>query len=132
MDIWYADLGDQNGTCETKGIRPVLIISNDISNRCAPVVTVLPMTKEVKRLDLVAHVVEGKSMIMAEQITVIDHIKPFRGDEKIQYDLDNLQALCKKHHDEKTGRFDSHPEYKVLTTANVLQFTRQNGYRESC
>lgn len=44
--------------------------------------------------------------------TVIDHIIPFRGDEKLQYDLDNLQALCKKHHDMKTGRYDSHPEYK--------------------
>lgn len=75
MDIWFADLGGQNDTCETKGIRPVLIISNDISNRCAPVVTVLPMTREIKRLDLIAHVVEGESMIMAEQITTIDKNK---------------------------------------------------------
>lgn len=43
---------------------------------------------------------------------VVDHIVPFRGDEKMQYDPDNLQALCKRHHDEKTGRQDSHPEYK--------------------
>lgn len=75
MDVWFADLGNQNDTCETKGIRPVLIISNDISNRCAPVVTVIPMTREIKRLDLVAHVVEGDSMIMAEQITTIDKRK---------------------------------------------------------
>lgn len=43
---------------------------------------------------------------------VIDHRIPFRGDETLKYDLDNLQPLCKYHHDLKTGRYDSHPEYK--------------------
>lgn len=44
--------------------------------------------------------------------TVIDHIKPFRGDERLQYDPDNLQPLCKACHDRKTGKYDSHPEYR--------------------
>lgn len=43
--------------------------------------------------------------------TIVDHIKPFRGDKTLQYDLNNLQPLCKHHHDIKTGRYDSHPEY---------------------
>jgi 5-methylcytosine-specific restriction protein A len=44
--------------------------------------------------------------------TVVDHIKPFRGDEKLKYDLNNLQPLCKACHDKKTGEFDSRPEYR--------------------
>lgn len=44
--------------------------------------------------------------------TVVDHIHPFRGDEKLKYDPANLQALCKACHDKKTGTFDSHPIYK--------------------
>lgn len=47
-----------------------------------------------------------------EPATVIDHITPFRGDEELKYRLDNLQPLCKYHHDKKTGTSDSHPEYK--------------------
>ena len=44
--------------------------------------------------------------------TLIDHIRPFRGEERLEYGRDNLQALCKHHHDEKTGKYDSHPEYR--------------------
>jgi 5-methylcytosine-specific restriction protein A len=44
--------------------------------------------------------------------SVIDHIKPFRGDEELKYDLSNLQPLCKACHDKKTGLHDTHPEYK--------------------
>ncbi len=48
---------------------------------------------------------------VATPATVVDHIQPFRGDVKLQYDLSNLQALCKKCHDKKTGLYDSHPTY---------------------
>lgn len=44
--------------------------------------------------------------------TVVDHIKPHRGDPKLFWDPDNWQALCKKCHDKKTGEYDSRPEYK--------------------
>ena len=44
--------------------------------------------------------------------TVVDHIIPHRGDEKLFWDRDNWQALCKEHHDRKTGTEDSKPEYR--------------------
>ena len=44
--------------------------------------------------------------------TVVDHIKPHRGDDRLMWDEDNWQALCKKCHDKKTGTRDSAPEYK--------------------
>lgn len=43
--------------------------------------------------------------------TVVDHIKPHRGDTKLFWDQDNWQALCKPCHDKKTWREDSNPEY---------------------
>ena len=45
--------------------------------------------------------------------TVVDHIKPHRGDPELFWDRDgNWQALCKRCHDRKTGLEDSRPAYK--------------------
>jgi len=44
--------------------------------------------------------------------TVVDHIKPHRGDRELFWDQSNWQALCKAHHDKKTGLEDSRPTYQ--------------------
>ena len=36
--------------------------------------------------------------------TVVDHIKPHRGNELLFYDARNLQSLCKLHHDSTKQR----------------------------
>ena len=36
--------------------------------------------------------------------TVVDHVEPHRGDWTKFIDRDNLQSLCKHHHDQKTAR----------------------------
>ena len=36
--------------------------------------------------------------------TVVDHIKPHRGDWQLFVDPTNHQSLCKHHHDQKTAR----------------------------
>lgn len=36
--------------------------------------------------------------------TVVDHVKPHRGDWALFVDKTNLQSLCKHHHDRKTAR----------------------------
>lgn len=38
--------------------------------------------------------------------TVVDHIKPHKGDEELFYDFNNLQSLCKSCHDRKTAKED--------------------------
>jgi len=38
--------------------------------------------------------------------SVADHIKPHKGDPKLFYDADNLQSMCKQHHDRKTAKED--------------------------
>lgn len=38
--------------------------------------------------------------------TVVDHIKPHKGDQKLFWSVDNWQSMCKAHHDAKTARED--------------------------
>ena len=44
--------------------------------------------------------------------TVVDHIKPHRGDAKLFWDETNWQPLCKSCHDHKTMTEDRNIEYK--------------------
>ena len=46
------------------------------------------------------------------QATVVDHIKPHRGDKMLFWDEKNWQPLCKKCHDRKTGSSDRYSEYR--------------------
>ena len=43
--------------------------------------------------------------------TVVDHIVPHRGDKQLFWDRENWQPLCKKCHDEKTLKEETHPTY---------------------
>lgn len=83
-DIWFARLGRHPGTSVQSGWAPVLIVSNDMANAHARTVTVLPMTRILKKPDLPCHVALdpasvtmgqdwelSPSMILAEQITTI-------------------------------------------------------------
>lgn len=44
--------------------------------------------------------------------TVVDHIKPHRGDEQLFWDRANWQPLCKPCHDKKTLTEDINPVYR--------------------
>lgn len=44
--------------------------------------------------------------------TVVDHIKPHRGDAELFWDETNWQPLCKSCHDHKTMTEDRNIEYK--------------------
>lgn len=46
------------------------------------------------------------------EATVVDHIIPHRGDEKLFWDRSNWQALCKHHHDVKTMTEDRYQVYE--------------------
>lgn len=51
---------------------------------------------------------EGKYV----RATVVDHIKPHRGDQTLFWDKGNWQSLCKHHHDVKTMTEDRYQEYR--------------------
>ena len=46
------------------------------------------------------------------EATVVDHIVPHIGNQKLFWDKNNWQALCKPCHDKKTGTEDSTPTYR--------------------
>ena len=83
-DIYLADLGEGVGS-EQRGIRPVLVVQNNVGNRFSPTTTVLPITTKIyKSRGLPTHVIidhmgclDEKSSIMAEQISTIDKTKLF-------------------------------------------------------
>ncbi|WP_283149743.1 HNH endonuclease [Silvimonas soli] len=57
--------------------------------------------------------------------TVVDHIKPHKGDMALFWDRDNWQSLCKSHHDRKTatedGGFGHGPATEQQGTELVLR-----------
>lgn len=69
--------------------------------------------QKARREYLTAHPLCVKCMADGRyrKATVVDHIVPHRGDERLFWDRSNWQALCKRHHDLKTGNEDSRPLY---------------------
>jgi mRNA interferase MazF len=79
-DIWLADLGSRTTKCgsEQRGVRPVVIIQNNVGNQFGPTVIVAPITHPGKQY-LPTHVrlprecgVEHLSIVLAEQIRTLD------------------------------------------------------------
>lgn len=54
-DIFLAKLTPRKDSCIIYGIRPVVVISNDISNQRSPIVTIIPITSKPKK-NIPAHV----------------------------------------------------------------------------
>lgn len=63
----------------------------------------------LKQNPLCVHCKEDGKLTRA---TVVDHIKPHRGDMTLFWDESNWQPLCKKCHDKKTMTKDRYKEYK--------------------
>ncbi|SDH05156.1 mRNA interferase MazF [Alteribacillus persepolensis] len=78
-DVFFADLSPVVGS-EQGGVRPVLIIQNDIGNRFSPTVVVAAITAQIKKAKLPTHVeidaakhrFDRDSVILLEQIRTID------------------------------------------------------------
>ena len=78
-DIFYADLSPVIGS-EQGGIRPVIIIQNDIGNKYSPTVIVAAITSQINKAKLPTHIeisaheygLNKDSVILLEQIRTID------------------------------------------------------------
>ncbi|NLC69367.1 MAG: type II toxin-antitoxin system PemK/MazF family toxin [Clostridiaceae bacterium] len=78
-DMFYADLSPVVGS-EQGGIRPVLVIQNDIGNKFSPTVIVSAITSQINKAKLPTHVeisakdygLQKDSVILLEQIRTID------------------------------------------------------------
>lgn len=97
-DIYYADLRPVVGS-EQGGVRPVLIIQNDVGNRHSPTVIVAAITSQVHKVKLPTHVelnsqrcnIVKDSVILLEQLRTID--KKRLKDKVCHLDAEMLQKV---------------------------------------
>ena len=103
-DIFYADLSPVVGS-EQGGMRPVLIIQNDVGNRHSPTVIAAAITSQINKAKLPTHIELGAktyglsrdSVVLLEQIRTIDkkRLKERMGklDDKLMNRVDNAIAV---------------------------------------
>ncbi|MDR1774748.1 MAG: type II toxin-antitoxin system PemK/MazF family toxin [Clostridioides sp.] len=78
-DLFYADLSPVVGS-EQGGVRPVLVIQNDVGNKYSPTVIIAAITSQINKAKLPTHVeikaykygLNKDSVILLEQIRTID------------------------------------------------------------
>lgn len=78
-DIYYADLSPVVGS-EQGGIRPVLVVQNDIGNKYSPTVIIAAITSQLTKAKLPTHIELEKekynllkdSVVLLEQIRTLD------------------------------------------------------------
>ncbi len=80
-EIYYADLAPVKGS-EQGGVRPVLVIQNDIGNKYSPTTIVCILTSQKNKSDIPTHVFLGQkfglpkeSFALLEQIRTIDKVR---------------------------------------------------------
>lgn len=78
-DMFYADLSPVVGS-EQGGIRPVLIVQNDVGNKYSPTVIAAAITSQINKAKLPTHIelsalnygLPKDSVVLLEQIRTID------------------------------------------------------------
>lgn len=78
-EVYFADLSPVVGS-EQGGVRPVLVVQNDIGNRFSPTIIVAAITAQIQKAKLPTHVeikadahgFERDSVILLEQIRTLD------------------------------------------------------------
>jgi len=103
-DIYYADLSPVIGS-EQGGIRPVVIVQNDVGNKYSPTVIAAAITSKINKAKLPTHIeidaetfgLPKDSVVLAEQIRTID----------------------KKRLRERIGHLDSDYMYKVSDALSI-------------
>ncbi len=77
-DLYYADLSPVVGS-EQGGIRPVLIVQNDIGNKHSPTVIAAAVTSQINKAKLPTHIeldttcgLPKDSVVLTEQIRTLD------------------------------------------------------------
>ncbi|MCI9625239.1 MAG: type II toxin-antitoxin system PemK/MazF family toxin [Clostridia bacterium] len=78
-DIYYADLSPVIGS-EQGGVRPVLVVQNDVGNKYSPTIIAAAITSQINKAKLPTHIeisaeeygLTKDSVILLEQIRTID------------------------------------------------------------
>lgn len=103
-DIYYADLSPVVGS-EQGGMRPVLIIQNDVGNRYSPTVIAAAITSRMGKTKLPTHIdiyaeragLTRDSIVLLEQVRTLDkrRLKEKMGhlDEPLMHEIDTAIAV---------------------------------------
>jgi len=103
-DIFYADLSPVVGS-EQGGIRPVLVVQNDVGNKYSPTVIAAAVTSQINKANMPTHIeidaqsggLSKDSVILMEQIRTIDkerlRDKIGRLDDELMSQVDNAIAI---------------------------------------
>ncbi len=78
-DIFYADLSPVVGS-EQGGIRPVLVVQNDVGNKYSPTIIIAAITSQINKAKLPTHIevigddygLNKDSVVLMEQVRTID------------------------------------------------------------
>ncbi len=78
-ELYYADLSPVVGS-EQGGIRPILIVQNDIGNKYSPTVIVAAITSQINKAKLPTHIelhqgdygLQKDSVVLLEQLRTLD------------------------------------------------------------
>lgn len=101
-EIYYADLSPVVGS-EQGGVRPVLIVQNDVGNRYSPTVIAAAITSQKDKSKLPTHIeIEGASCGLAKDSIVL---------------LEQMRTIDKKRLKEKMGELK---ESKMSSIDNAI------------
>ncbi|MBO5050875.1 MAG: type II toxin-antitoxin system PemK/MazF family toxin [Clostridia bacterium] len=103
-DIYYADLSPVVGS-EQGGLRPVLIVQNDVGNRYSPTVIAAAITSKLGKAKLPTHIDVFASRVGLAKDSVIL--------------LEQIRTLDKRRLKEKMGHLDDESMRKVNTAISV-------------
>lgn len=108
-DIFYADLSPVVGS-EQGGLRPVLIVQNDVGNRYSPTVIAAAITSKLDKTRLPTHIDVAKSL-------------PGSSDCGLSCDsvilLEQIRTIDKRRLREKTGHLDDSVMERVNVAINI-------------
>ncbi len=132
-DIFYADLSPVVGS-EQGGLRPVLIIQNDVGNRYSPTVIAAAITSRMGKTKLPTHIdiyadrvgLAKDSVILLEQIRTLDkrRLREKMGhlDEAVMAEVNNAIAVSFGLHEgiREPAREDKVPHREPVRDVRVL------------
>lgn len=103
-DVFYADLSPVVGS-EQGGVRPVLVIQNDIGNKYSPTVIIAAITSQINKAKLPTHVeITGQEYGLPKDSVIL---------------LEQIRTIDKKRLREKVGRFDKEMMNYVDDALNI-------------
>lgn len=112
-DIYYADLSPVVGS-EQGGIRPVVILQNDIGNKYSPTTIVAAITSQVNKSRMPTHVsVSGEGTVLPKNSVVL---------------LEQVRTIDKQRLQKKLGKFDP-STMEVIGRALDISLGRSNRLR---